>query len=99
MIRTSLKSMAQLLGSPSDLGIPNNQVSNGTVDNIVNLVFMIGGVVAVLVVIVSGIQYSLSLGEPAKAGKAKDAIIYSVVGLVLLSLAFAITKLIIGRIK
>lgn len=87
-----------LLGSPESLGIPKNEVSNSNIDNILNLVFMIGGMVAVIMVIVAGIYYSLSLGDPAKTAKAKNVIIYAVVGLVIMTLAVSITKFILGRI-
>lgn len=89
--------LAGLLGEASELGIPSNTADNRAVYRIVNLVFMIAGAVAVIIVIIAGINYSLSVGEPSKTAKAKNAIIYSVVGLVMVVAAFVIVRFVIAR--
>ena len=89
--------LAGLLGDASSLGVPRNVPTNATIYRVVDLVFMIAGAVAVIIVIVAGINYSLSVGEPSKTAKAKDAIIYSVVGLIVVAASFVIVKFIIGR--
>ena len=83
---------------PDDLGIPAEKNVNSQVASILNLVYAIAGIVAVIVIIIAGIQYSLSTGNSQKVSKAKDAIIYSMVGLVVVASAFAITNFILGRI-
>ncbi len=94
-----LQSLAQLLGSPSEYGIPNTTtVGNSQVGRIVNLVLMIAGIVSVITVIVGGILYSISVGDSAKTAKAKDTIIYAVIGLIIVASAFAITNFIIGKV-
>ena len=94
-----LQSLAQLLGSPSEYGIPNTTtVGNSQVGRIVNLILMIAGIVSVITVIVGGILYSLSIGDSAKTAKAKDTILYAVIGLIIVASAFAITNFIIGRV-
>ncbi len=86
------------LGPASDLGISNNSADSTALSNILNLVYMIAGVVVVIVIIVSGIFYSLSSGDPQKVTKAKNALIYALVGLVVVVSAFLITNLIIERV-
>ena len=94
-----LQSLAQLLGNPSEYGIPDTPtVGNSQVGRIVNLVLMIAGVVSVITVIVGGILYALSTGDSAKTAKAKDTILYAVIGLIVVASAFAITNFIIGRV-
>lgn len=94
-----LQSLAQLLGSPSEYGIPDTaSVGNSQVGSVFNLVLMIAGAVSVITVIVGGILYALSTGDSAKTAKAKDTIIYAVIGLIIVSSAFAITNFIIGRV-
>ena len=88
--------LAGLLGEASKLGVPSNTADNNALNKVVNLVFMIAGAVAVIIVVVA-INYSLSVGEPSKTAKAKDAIIYSVAGLVMVAASFVIVKFIIGR--
>ena len=94
-----LQSLAQLLGNPSEYGIPDTTtVGNSQVGRIVNTVLMIAGIVSVITVIVGGILYSLSIGDSAKTAKAKDTILYAVIGLIIVASAFAITNFIIGRV-
>lgn len=94
-----LQSLAQLLGSPSEYGIPNaTDVGNTQVGHIINLVLMVAGAVSVVTVIIGGILYALSTGDSAKTAKAKDTIIYAIIGLIIVSSAFAITNFIIRRV-
>lgn len=98
-MRPILQSLAQLLGSPSEYGIPDTaSVGNSQVGSVFNLVLMIAGAVSVITVIVGGILYALSTGDSAKTAKAKDTIIYAVIGLIIVSSAFAITNFIIRRV-
>ena len=64
----------------------------------VNLAFWVAGVVAVIIVIIAGINYSLSSGDPAKTASAKNTILYAVIGLVIIANAIAITGYIIGKV-
>ena len=84
---------ARLLGEADDLGVPHN--NDVDIMKIINLVFWVAGVIAV---IIAGINYSLSSGDPAKTASAKNAILYSVIGLVIVSSAIAITGYIIGKV-
>ena len=88
---------AGLLGEPSSLGIPDQAASNASIDRVTDLVFMVAGATAVILVIIAGIYYSLSIGEPQKIAKAKDMIFYSVIGLIVVASAFTIVKFILGR--
>lgn len=86
------------LGSPSDLGIPDKGSAEGSdLASIMNIVYVVAGVVAIIIIIIAGILYSLSSGDPVKASKAKNAIIYSVVGLVVVFFAYAIMNFVVGR--
>lgn len=69
-----------------------------TVINIINVIIGILGLVAVIVIIIGGINYMTSSGEAAKVKKAKDTILYGVIGLVICVLAFAIVNFVIANI-
>ena len=56
------------------------------------------GIVAVVVVILGGIQFVTSTGDPAKTKKAKDTILYGIIGLVVALLAFAIVNFVLGAL-
>ena len=69
-----------------------------TVVGIINAVIGILGLVAVVVVIIGGINYMTSSGDAGKVKKAKDTILYGVIGMVICVLAFAIVNFVISNI-
>lgn len=60
-----------------------------------NAVIGVAGLVAVIFVIVGGFNYMTSSGDPGKIKKAKDTILYAVIGLIICVLAFAIVNFVI----
>ena len=87
---------AGLLGEADALGVPKN--SGVDITRFVDLALWVAGVVAVIIVIIAGINYSLSSGDPAKTASAKNTILYAVIGLVIIANAIAITGYIIGKV-
>lgn len=65
--------------------------------NGLNLIYFAVGFVAVIVIIISGFMYATSGGNAANITKAKNGLLYSIIGLVVVALAFVITQFIIGR--
>ena len=49
-------------------------------------------------IIIGGIQYSTSAGDSGKVKKAKDTILYGIIGLVIALLAFAIVNFVLTQI-
>lgn len=70
----------------------------GSVTNIINGVIAALGIVAVVVIIIGGVSYMTSSGDAGKVKKAKDTILYGVIGLVICVLAFAIVNFVISNI-
>lgn len=66
---------------------------------ILNLVYTVAGLVAVIAIIIGGILYTTSDGDSGKLQKAKNAIVYSIVGLIFVILAAAITNFVLGSFK
>ena len=82
-------------------GINNASNENdlmGTVNTIINVVIGVIGFVAVVVIILGGVQYTTSAGDPGKVKKAKDTILYGIVGLVVALLAFAIVNFVLTSV-
>ncbi len=69
-----------------------------TVNSIINGVIGILGIVCVVVMIIGGINYMTSSGDAGKVKKAKDTILYGLIGLVVCVLAFAIVNFLIMNI-
>lgn len=70
----------------------------GVILRVANLIAFIGGVFAVFVIVVSGIRYMLSSGDSARINTAKNAILYSAIGLVIIALANTIVRFIVSKL-
>ena len=68
------------------------------IKQITNVMFFIIGAIAVVMIIYSGIRYTTSAGNPAGVTAAKNSLIYSIVGLVVAILAYAIVNFVVTRI-
>lgn len=77
--------------------VPKVPVDNDLVTNIFNAVLAIAGAVAVVFIVWGGIQYTLSQGDPGKIKKAKDTLLYSIVGLIIVMFSFVILNYVIGK--
>ncbi|MBQ9029382.1 hypothetical protein IJ114_01265 [Candidatus Saccharibacteria bacterium] len=66
--------------------------------NIINVVIAVLGLVAVIFVIVGAVQYMTSQGDPGKAKKARDTIVYAILGVVLAALAYTIVNFVLGTV-
>lgn len=65
------------------------------VTKIINVVLAALGVVAVVVIIIGGISFITSQGDSSKVTKARNTILYGIVGLVIALLAFAIVNFVL----
>lgn len=70
-----------------------------SVNKIINVVIGLVGLVAVAVMIIGGIYFLLSQGDSAKITRARNTILYGVVGLVIALLSFAIVNFVISGIS
>ena len=98
MIKHSIITLAQTLVDPNSVKVPKPAATGAQVNTILSVVFAIAGAVAVIVIIIAGISYLLSNGDAQKAARAKDAILYAVIGLAVAVLANIIVVFVIGKI-
>ena len=70
----------------------------GTLKNIINVIIGIVGFLAVVMIILGGISYTTSAGDASKVKKAKDTIMYGIIGLVIAILAFAIVNFVLSNL-
>lgn len=67
--------------------------------NGLDIVYFAAGIIAVIVIIVGGIMYASSAGDAGTVTKAKNLIVFSIVGIVVILSAFAVTNFLIGSAK
>lgn len=97
MIKTVLAEIIKL-GPPSQLGLPEVSIDEGA-KGVVNLVFLVIAVLSVLWLLLFGaIPYIFSGGESSTVKKAKDAIVYSVIGIVVSLVSFAIVNFVTSKV-
>ena len=75
--------------------ITDNAQSTNIVISIINTALVILGSVAVLVIVLGGIRYIVSRGDPQTVNKAKNAILYAVIGLVIAMSASVIVNFVL----
>ena len=72
--------------------------ATATLRNVLTAVYVAAAMAAVGVIVFGGFRFAVSQGDSGKVKKAKDTIMYAVIGLVVVFLAFAITNFVLGAI-
>lgn len=65
---------------------------NGLIRITINMLSVIAGVIAVIMVIVAGLQFVTSDGDAQKLANARRALIYAIIGMAVVALSQAIVK-------
>ena len=98
-MKNLLSTFAEALLNANEIGIPEIRTEGSVMANILSTVYYWAGAVAIGMIIYGGFMYVLSNGDASKVKKAKDTLLYSIVGLIVVILAFAITTIVIGGVK
>ena len=76
----------------------NKDKDTSAVKNGINTAIVILGSIAVLMVIIGGIKYTVSGGDSAGVQSAKNTILYALIGVIIAVLSFAIVNTVINFI-
>lgn len=71
---------------------------NQIIKTIINLLSVIVGVIAVVMIIVGGLRYITSGGSDSSVTSAKNTILYAVIGLIIVALSQVIVRFILGKV-
>lgn len=66
--------------------------------NIVNGLLVVAGIAASIYLVVGGVRYITSQGEEGETEKAKNTILYALIGLIVIALSAAIVNFIISTV-
>lgn len=79
----------------------NKQIdgANGVIRVISNILIWVVGIVAVIMIVWSGIKYMTAAGDSSKLASAKSSLIYAIVGLIVAIMAYAIVNFIMDRLN
>jgi Type IV secretion system pilin len=82
----------------SETGVPKLD-SDAVIFGALNIAYFIAGIIAVIVIIIAGFTFVTSGSDPGAVTKAKNAILYAIIGIVVILSAFAITAFVRGSVK
>lgn len=67
--------------------------------SVVDVLLMTVGVISIIMIVIGGIMFALSSGDASKVTKARNMVIYAVVGLVVALFASAIINFVFNKVK
>ena len=71
---------------------------SGLIKTVVNVLLWAVGILSVIMIIFSGFRYITSAGDASKTKSAQSTLTYSVVGLIVAIMAYAIVNMVINRL-
>lgn len=93
-----LNLLAQTI-DPANVHVPKGDLTGTSVQTALRLVFGFGGSVAFLIIVVAGLRFITSQGNPEGVNKSRSTIIYAVVGLVVCAIGYSIVTFVLGSLS
>jgi hypothetical protein len=87
-----------LAAGVKDPGLPQTNPDK-LLQNSLQIAYFAIGITSVIILVIAGINYTISAGNPDKIAKSKNAIIYSIVGIIISMSAYAITTFVLGALE
>lgn len=89
---------SQIIDETDIKSLPRPEITSSTTSRVLQLVFAIAGAISLLIVMIAAFQYVVSQGEPQATAKAKNTILYALIGLVVCATAFSIVTFVLDSI-
>jgi hypothetical protein len=71
---------------------------NGLISKVTRVIALLAGIGAVIIIIIGGFMYITSGGDSGKVSRAKDTLIYAVVGLIVIVMSQTVIIFVIDRL-
>lgn len=84
--------------TPDQLDVPQSGLGSDNIEAALKIMFGLAGGIALVIVTIGGFRYVISQGNPQETTKAKNTILYALIGLVVTISAFSIVQFVIPRI-
>lgn len=78
-------------------GANNNSKISGDLKTIVNLLSIVAGFAAVVMIIISGIKFITAQGEASSVSSARSSLVYALIGLVVVAVAQFLVHFVLGK--
>lgn len=76
---------------------PSTDVDS-VIRTIINILSLIVGIVAVIMIIIGGLKYITSSGDANNISSAKNTILYAIIGLIIVALAQVIVRFVLDQV-
>lgn len=90
--------ISQVQIDPGQINVPKGDLTDVRLRAAWRVALGLAGAIAVLIITIAGFRYVVSAGDPQSAAKAKNAIIYTLVGLIVALSAFGIVSFVVTRL-
>ncbi len=80
-------------------GLPSQDLGDSTIHSVLSFVFALAGIIALLMISIAAFRYVISRGDPENTKKAKNTILYAVVGLVIAMSGYGIVTFVFSKVK
>lgn len=94
---TTKQEVCEAIGSGSNCTDNNGGNLSKIITTIVNILSLLVGVTAVIMIVWSGFKYITSGGDSGKVTSAKNALVYALVGLVIVALAQFMVRVVLKQ--
>jgi len=78
--------------------VPTTTLSTTSTSTVIKLILTLAGGVALIVIFVAGLRFVISQGNPDATVKARNTIVYALIGLVIITLAYNIVTFVLLRL-
>lgn len=76
----------------------DNPLTPDSISAVLQIVFGIAGGIALIIIVLAGLKYTLSLGDSQGTAQAKNAIIYALIGLAVCILGYSIVTFVLDKL-
>lgn len=89
----------RLMAAIDTSGLPHHgSVGTADLNRILQIVFGLAASIALLIIVIAGFRYIVAAGDPEGVSRAKKAILYAVIGLLVSLAAFSIVTIVLQNI-
>ena len=85
-------------GNTCDTGLPTVKANGDQLQAALQIVFGVIGALAVLMIVIAGLRFVLAQGNSQETARARNTIIYAVLGLVISLAAEAFVAFVLGKL-
>lgn len=82
-------------GTGAPVSANPDQSVNDSITAIINYLSVIGGIIAVVVIIIAGYKFMTSGGDSSKVASARTALTYAIIGLIIIALSQVVAKFVL----